>query len=274
MLKTAIAAGLLLPISALAQKSRFADPPMPEFRVEAEGFGASAADIRAILQSTGRELWRFFPKYEIEPFVVSRGNRNPIVLHGRNARGEIVMRLSTEKTFWSQYAYQFAHEFCHILCGFDNDDSPHEWFEETLCETASLFAMRAMAETWKDQAPYPNWVDYRHSLKQYADDVIASRAEIENGALAAFFREHEAELTESTNNRELNGAIAVVLLDWFEANPKHWEAVRWLNPSPAAAGETFGAYLGKWRAAAPKRHRGFIERIARAFEVELVAPES
>jgi hypothetical protein len=226
------------------------------------------------LSSAGRELWRFFPDYEIEPFVVGRGEKSPIVFHNRNARGEIVMKLTTKNTFWSQYAYQFGHEFCHILCGFDRDGSKNEWFEETLCETASLFVMRAMAKTWKNDAPYPNWVDYRHSLQDYADDVIEKRIAIPKGGLAAFYRENEAKLNESTTDRELNGAVANVLVGWFEENPENWESVRWINSSPAVAGETFGEYLGKWHAAVPERRKAFVERIAKAFEIEMEVPES
>ncbi|MEM7015103.1 MAG: hypothetical protein AAF585_26890, partial [Verrucomicrobiota bacterium] len=172
-------------------------------------------------------------------------------------------------TFWSQYAYQFAHEFCHILCGFDNDRSKHEWFEEMICETASLFAMRAMSKAWKNDAPYPNWVDYRHALKKYADDVIEKRPKVSKKDLAAYYIENREELHKTTTNRELNGAIASVFLEWFEAEPKHWESIRWINPSPAAADEDFGDYLKKWREAAPERHKEFIQRIADAFGEEL-----
>ena len=64
------------------------------------------ADIRAVLDSAGRELWRFFPNDRIEPIVVTHGRGGPITLFQRNGRGEIVIRLDTEKTYWCQYAYQ------------------------------------------------------------------------------------------------------------------------------------------------------------------------
>ncbi|MCP6756902.1 hypothetical protein NL533_35270, partial [Klebsiella pneumoniae] len=79
----------------------------------------------------------------------------------RNDAREIVLKLDTSNTFWSQYAYQFAHEFCHVLCGYREDDPGTQWFEETLCETASLFVLRAMAREWKTAPPYPHWKDYR-----------------------------------------------------------------------------------------------------------------
>ena len=114
-----------------------------------------------MLDSAGRELGQFFPDYKIEPIVVTRGHSGPITLFHRNDRGEIVVRLDTEKTYWSQYAYQFAHEFCHVLCGFKPGYEGNKWFEETLCETASLYVMRGMSRTWKTSPPYANWKDYR-----------------------------------------------------------------------------------------------------------------
>ena len=40
---------------------------------------------------------------------------------------------------------------------------------ETLCEVASLFALRQMGEAWKTDAPYSNWKSYSVSLKGYAN---------------------------------------------------------------------------------------------------------
>lgn len=267
---------LIQPPAAHAQdkgkKPAYADPPMPAFRINPDGFGeASKADIRALLVSTGRELWRWFPDYEVEPFVVMRGRQGPIVLHRRNDRGEIVMRLDTHGLSWSQYAYQFAHEFCHILCAFDEDDDSNEWFEETICEVASLYAMRAMAKAWEHDAPYRNWVDYRHALKQYADDVIKSREELRPEEVAGFFRKHRAELEKDATLRDLNGAMAVVLLALFEEDPTRWESVRWLNPAPNNGGQGFGQYLQAWYDAVPERHHAFINEVARLYRVELKA---
>ena len=136
-----------------AQKPKYADPQMPPIRIDTNGFDASEADIRAIVTSAGRELWRFFPDYRIEPVVVTRGEMGPVVLYDRNKDKEIVLRLDTSKTFWAQYSYQFSHEFCHVLCGYDNDDRANLWFEETVCETACSFGKKlAISCWWKGRA--------------------------------------------------------------------------------------------------------------------------
>ena len=252
--------------------SRYAEPPMPKYRVEAKGFDASQRDIKAVCDSTGRELWRFFPGYELEPFVVVRGRSGPIVLHQRNARGEVVMRLDTGSTYWCQYAYQFAHEFCHILSGYREEYNGNKWFEETLCETASLFTMRAMVKAWKDDPPYAHWKDFRHAIREYVDDVITKRSkitEIHRDGLGAFYRAHRSALREKPCDRELNGAMSIVLLRLLEQKPEHWEAVRWLNHSRAPQGETFEKYLRRWHNAVPERHRDFVRRIAELYGVEI-----
>lgn len=262
----------LLPASVFTI-ARAAEPPtkMPTYRVDAGDFEASEADIRAVCDSAGMTLWRQFPDYTLEPFVVTRGRSGPIVLYRRNDRKEIVLKLDTGKTYWSQYAYQFAHEFCHILCGYRDVDASNKWFEETLCETASLYAMREMARAWKENPPYKHWTDYRDALRNYADDVLRKRAEIaelQRLGLPAFYRMHEAELRKTSTDRELNGTMAVVLLRLFEEEPGRWEAVRWLNAEAAPKDEPFAAYLARWRAAVPERHRDFVDEVRKSFGVE------
>jgi hypothetical protein len=242
------------------------------YRVETEGFGASEADIRAVLDSAGRELWQLFPDYEIQPLVVTRGRHGPITLFQRNDRGEIVIQLDTEKTFWCQYAYQFAHEFCHVLCGFRDADRGNKWFEETLCETASLYAMRAMSRTWKTAAPYANWKDYRDSLREYVDDVTRKRDmiyEIYAKGLPEFYRTHQSLLEREPASRELNGAMSLVFLQLFEEHPERWESVRWLNSTPPREGDAFAVYLQNWHDAVPAEHQPFVKKVAELYGVAI-----
>ncbi len=260
-----------------AMATAFAEPPtsMPLYRVDSREFEASEADIRAVCDSAGMTLWRQFHDYEIEPFVVTRGREGPILLFKRNDQKEIVLKLDTGKTFWSQYGYQFSHEFCHMLCGFREGDASNKWFEETLCETASLFTLREMARTWKEQPPYKHWSDYRDHLREYADNVIRNRKElaaIHRQGLPTFYRQHEAALRKKPTERELNGAMAVVLLHFFEEDPQRWEAIRWLNAELPPPDEPFSDYLARWQAAVPERHREVVEKIGALYGLEGLRP--
>jgi hypothetical protein len=265
---------LALACQVAAAQGREMAQALPPMRVDAAPFEASAEDILAVCQSAAKELVGHFPEpLELEPISIRRDPIGPLVAFQRTDRGEVEILLNTGGTFWSQYAYQFAHEFCHLLCGF-HPDNPFLWFEEVLCETASLFAMRAMARSWKDDPPYENWRDYRDSLSHYVDDVITARTlllEIQRDGLATFYTRHRETLHANPNDRERNGAIAALLLPHFEKDPARWEAVRWLYPSghqtegeapglldadPAV--KDFEGHLNRWHQSVPERHRAFV----------------
>ncbi len=241
-----------------------AGPALPTWRLSPEGWGNAPADnVKAVIDSAILELWRHFPRRTIEPIFIQRGKEGPIVHFKRNGLKEVVMMLDTQDLYWCQYVYQFAHEFCHILCGFDDDWKGNLWFEESLCETASLFVLRRLAETWAKKAPYENWRSYASNFAEYAQDVIDSRVNLPDNDIEGFYRRHQAELEANPTDRELNGRFSLFLLRQIETAPSLWESVTWLNSAPAQKGETLATYLLKWHNAAPARCRGFIETIAR-----------
>lgn len=245
---------------------------MPTYRVDSVAFKASASDIKAVCDSAGSQLWRHFSQYEIDPFLVQRGDSGPFFCYNKNARGELVILLATGGTYWSQYAYQFSHEFCHLLCGRENKEPRYMWFEETLAETASLYALRAMSKEWETNPPYQNWKEYRDSLRTYADNIALGRTNvyaINEKGLANFYRTHKEALEREPCDRALNGAMALVLLRLFEAQPEHWETLRWLNSSPPHQSKTFQQHLSEWRDAVPEEHKAFIEKIAGLFGVPI-----
>ena len=124
-----------------------------------------------------------------------------------------------------------------------------------------------MADLWRTEPPFPQWKPYAKELSKYSETVVKSREKIPSGTLAEFYKKHVEELRGKPASRELNGAMATVLLEMFEQSPERWEAVTWLNTSKSAPGETFGFYLEKWLRAAPPRHQLFIVEIKRAFGI-------
>ncbi len=269
-----IRAGLIMAAlsSPAAEKGvPHASRAMPSYRIEADGFDTGARDIKAVCDSAGSQLWRYFTQYEIEPFVVKRGHRGPFFGCQKNDRGELEILLDTRHTYWSQYAYQFSHEFFHMLCGRVNKDPALMWFEETLAETASLFVLRAMAREWKTHPPYPNWKEYSDSLRTYVDEIELTRTgvdEIYEKGLGGFYRAHQERLRQECCDRELNGAMAVVLLRLFEEQPQSWEAVRWLNSPEKQRGQSFQQHLRRWERAVPEQHKPFVRKIAALYGAE------
>src|SRR5206468_1618723 len=149
-----------------------------DIRVQSGGFGkASSEDIIALLQSVAFELWRYCPQTQLPGIDVYHRSDHPQTDFKRTPGGRIAIGLAAQDTRWAQYSFQFAHEFCHTLANFGN--SPRRtvrypihsnfWLEESLCETASLFTLRAMSRSWRIAPPYPVWRDYAPWLSAYAD---------------------------------------------------------------------------------------------------------
>lgn len=259
-------------LSALAPPASAESKAALTIRVNPQGFEASKADIHAVCRSAGDQLLKHMDGLEKTTVVVSKGKHGPIALFDRGGKGEFHLKLDTGQTYWSQYSYQFAHEICHVLCRYEDDYKGNLWFEETLCELASLYCLREMSRTWRTDPPYANWKAFAPSLRDYTDDILRKRVdylEILKSGLPAYYRKHAAHLVKNATDREKNGSMAVVLLALFERQPEHWNAIRWVNPAPSPEGETFAQYLTKWRDAVPEKHKQFVESIAGMYGVTL-----
>ena len=232
--------------------------------------GSQLADIKKVCESTGGTITAQLTDDGFAPILVQRGNSGPITLYKRGAGNEHIVKLDTGSKAWAQCAFQFAHEFCHIVCNYRDARNPQKWFEETLCECASLYALRRMAVEWKTNAPYSNWKSYSASLASYSDDRINKYAG-RRQSLAQFYTASRTELEKTATNRELNTYIAVKLLPHFEKNPKAWQALRYLNLGPVSENTSFQTYLTGWHARVPKEHQLFIRQIATEFGVRLSA---
>jgi hypothetical protein len=254
----------LLPATLLQQDRRLT----LEIRDDAWG-GARRQDIGEVLQSAASELWTHVPGRALPVISVGRGHDTPITLFKRGPKGEIQVLLNVEGMRWAQFAFQFAHEFGHILCDTVEAENPNLWFEESVCEAASLFALRAMAKTWQTAPPYPNWKDYSGSLADYAKDRSRDFAIPAGRAFREWFRENEPGLRADPHQRAKNGIVALRLLPLFEKEPRGWASLAALNAVRPQAGATLADYLRSWRDKSAPAHRGFIAEVAAQFDVTL-----
>lgn len=239
--------------------------------LDKNGWGeASLNDIKAVLHSSCDSIHRHFDgSKEKEGIYVRRNNTGPITLFKRNLRGEVIIELNTGHRFWCQYAYQMAHEFCHVLCRFRPGSQRNLWFEESLCELASMFSLRAMAQDWKTNAPYPNWKIFSKSIHEYVSELEKQHAMPDGMSLADFYRKNANALSENPTDRPVNGRVALALLSAFETNPEHWPAVAYLNSGKGKDDISFTNYLRNWNEQAPAKHSIFIHSIARKFGIDL-----
>ena len=234
--------------------------------------GAPPANVEAVLRSAADALLACVPDHGIALIHVGGGS-GPVVFYQRAADGGYQVRLNTRDTYWAQYAFQFAHEVGHILCGYDAVQSGNHFLEESICEAASLFALRRMAETWKDRPPYPNWAGYAPHLRRYAQDRIDAAKLPPGQSLADWYRANADALRANATDREKNLVIAAALLPLFEADPTSaWSAVRRLNANEPAEPTPFDQHLRRWHAQTPEPHRPFVRQLAAAFGVKIDEP--
>lgn len=260
-LRCFVAALLLL---ALLPRAGGDEPLRIALADETEWGGAVPEDVRRVLGSTARALLDHVPESGLPPLEV-RASGGPIVLHERGDGGLVRIRLNTGGNLWSQYAYQFAHELCHVVCRYDRDPTGNQWFEESLCELASLFVLRRMAERWATEPPYPNWRDYAPHLAAYATARIDGARLPEGTTLADWYRANRSALATVATDRQRNTVVAAALLPLFEAEPAHWAAVPYLNEAMPTAPQPFREYLADWRRRLPPERRPTVAAIAAAF---------
>lgn len=252
-----------------------ADKPITIRVIYSEGFGdALTQDIQKVLYSAADELLPYYPKGKPISILVERSKGSPIAKFRRGPNGEYLVGLDVDGRYWAQFAYQFAHELTHILSNYERVDSErnaNQWFMESLCETASMFAVSRMAVTWKTNAPYPNWKNFASALQDYADRLKNNpERQIPRGTtLAAWFKINEPELRTNAVLRVKNAIVARQLLTLLEAHPEYWGAVRYLNLGEIQNAESFEKFLGRWARATPADLQPFVREIAKRFGINL-----
>jgi hypothetical protein len=246
-----------------------------DIRVVGTDWGeVSIQDIKAVLTSAANTLWENAEPEALRPILVMRSKEGPIVLFKRGPRGEYFVKLNTGNRYWCQYAFQIAHEIGHILCRYKDGDSNNKWFEETLCETASLFALRAMAESWKTKPPYQNWKGYASNLNKYAEERIERFGLPDGKHLATFYAEQAPQLSTVATDRSKNAAIAIELLPLFEKNPEGWRALHYINESVWNETQDFTTYLRNWYRHTPEDLKPFVEKVAEKFGIRAKVQEN
>ncbi len=269
----------------LARKApRSAGPGKPQhaagaklvIRVQPGRWGdAGVGDIQKLLLSAGNELWKHFPGRRLRPIIVRHSDSGPIVLFQRGPAGQYILKLDAEGRHWAQFTYQFSHELCHILANYEKKASPrNKWFEESLCEMASMFVLRRMAVTWQTSPPYPNWKSFAPALRKYADDLQANKDHrLPAGTtLAKWYRDNEQSMRKEPCLRAKNKIVANELLGLFEKSPESWAAVSYLNMDELDDADSFKDYLESWHRHCPAKHKKFVRRIGDLFGIEVSPP--
>ena len=229
---------------------------------------ASKEEIRAVLTSTADSL---LDQVEIQPkaILVGRSSNGPIVLFKRGKNGEFFVNLNTQDRLWSQYAFQFAHEIGHIICGFKEGHKGNLWFEETICEVASLFALQSMSKKWIDFPPHPNWKSYAKEFNKYALNRMKKNSFSDKGKFLEWFRINKHSLTINPTDRSKNCKIATILLPLFKNNSHSWSSCQHLNDRKNLEEKNFDQYLLEWKQNCPlQEQKKFVKKISNLFGIQ------
>ncbi len=248
--------------------------------VRGDGWGsANRESIETLLYSVADELLSRLPANLAVPVVVAHTNRSPAVLYERGPAGEYQVQLHASGENWHLYVYEFAHELCHILSSFDENSGPqdtryNQWFEETLCETASLFALKNLAARWESSPPAPRWSEAAKKLRRFFDHLVSEghRQLPLDTPLTAWLQENEEQLRKDPYLRKKNEVVANLLLPLFRDDPQDWAALRYLNLDAADARNSLRDYLVRWYRNAPLEHKRFVAGILAMFRLDDLVP--
>lgn len=215
--------------------------------VENGNWGAtSLRAIHAVLTSAAQVLIDAFGRMPDAPIRVAPWSMDPQVFPDQRP---YQVRLSARDRYWSQYVYQFSHELGHVLTNFDaHKEHEHRWFEESLCALASLFALHRLAVLWAEEPPAGilDAAGFAPNHRAYARAMTGRYPRIGRADGRDWFSEHVSEMEAHPDKRELTGAVAVLLLDAFRADPTLWRNCAHLNGWNPAGDPTFAGYLASW----------------------------
>lgn len=141
-------------------------------------------------------------------------------------RGSHEIYLNTEIRYVSQAAYQFAHEMCHYRIPYLVADNIR-WLEESVCETASHFFMRKLAQSFSTRSDYPELKSYAPQFVRYSEEVLRDSREVDYRAPGQIRR-----MELNWYLRQENRCVAATLLPLFEKRPVLWQAVPVLGNIP------------------------------------------
>lgn len=244
--------------------------------VEDSGWGrVERESIEVVLYSVADEILSRLPKKLTTPIVVTHTDSNPVALYERGPAGEYRVRLHASGEKWHLYAYEFAHELCHIISNYENnigDDATrhNQWFEETLCETASLFALKNLASTWETSPPSPKWSEEAKRIRRFFDHLVSEghRQLPAHTPLVTWLHANEERLRNDPYLRKENEVVANLLLPLFQENPQNWDALSYLNLDASDARNSLNDYLTHWYLNASPEHKRFVASILEMFELQ------
>lgn len=175
--------------------------------------------------------------------IVKSPHQTPLCSNAENLR---CIALATEDNYWCQWAYQFAHEYMHHLIDgpMQGGLSGLQWFEETLCESASQFCLSLLA----NPTIWSQWGCSRYALsvQSYLDNRLYDVAPLRQDYYRCNSGDNHSQsgislwldtLSETSTpdneryERSLYTAVASLILPVFLRMPRLWTIAGCIAPS-------------------------------------------
>jgi hypothetical protein len=224
---------------------------------------ATPDEIEVLLNAVAVEMLKHFPGHQLDPIVVTPSRSGPVVLYQKGAQHEYQILLAAKGDHWAEYVYEFSHELFHVLANYEYHAPPrkarHQWFEEMLCETVSLYMLKRFSLTWEQSPPKEEWRYYAGDLHRFTQRALNEphRQLPGNISFQQWFQRHGPVLATRPYLREQNELVATLFLPLFEHAPD-WRAIAYLNLDVPEGESSFYDYLAHWYRKTPERHRRFI----------------
>jgi hypothetical protein len=157
---------------------------------------------------------------------------------------------------WTKLAYQFGHELGHVMA---NSWQPHakpgppcQWLEEALVEAFSIRGLGRLAESWKQNPPFPGDNPFGKAIADYRSNIIRGYSALaaQQGFThdpAKWFADHRREI-EVAGLNPFAQAASVTILAQYERAPSCVEALGALNRWPRRTFVPIEEYFRQWQA--------------------------
>lgn len=240
-----------------------------EFHLHTDGWGqGQLQDISKLLDSVISNFYTCLDIGQITEktvYVINSKNKTPPTDYPEIIKLDKfnLIYLNTSDRLWSQYSYQFAHELCHHVVDSDfyikNDK--FGWFEEALCELASIFCIDKMSQTWQTNPPYPHWKNYSSSLTEYVTDIIRKPENKISKTFKSWLTENLELLFKDRYKRTENRIVALQLFPLFKQKPKVWTTIQYLKFIKVTDDMTFDNFLEAWTELVPDNLKELLNEI-------------
>lgn len=228
------------------------------------------SDIHCLINSAIGLMDSFYGKpihYDIE--ISNNPNINsPMVYHNRGLSGQYYVNLTTQGNYYSQLYYQFFHEYCHIRTNYLTIDTKYSWFEESLCELASMFGVKKIASVWKKSKVLPNAKNnYGYVIEKYIQKVINNpKKNLSKQQLFKKWLDENIEYLELERyDRDKNGIVANQLLSLFEREPTLWELMTYWNKWEINHSDSIYEAFDKWLSILPEEKKAVAQKLINVF---------